>query len=170
MERDVTPRPASSDVGVGELVRRLADDSKRLAADEVRLAKLEVSEGLRDGARGAMWLGVASGIAVVATVALTIFIASAIGAIAGGRYWMGALLVGVVEVAVGALLVRRGVGTYHGIDFSLATSRETLRDSAAWARAEGRTARDELARQPSRVRAELHNGLAEAARRPPRAD
>ena len=77
----VTTQPVrvDPDAGIPDLIGRLTDDSKRLMADEVRLAKIEAKENLHRAGRGAMWLGVAFGIGVVALVALTLFIATLIG-------------------------------------------------------------------------------------------
>jgi Mn-dependent DtxR family transcriptional regulator len=49
------------DVGIPDLIRRLTDDSKRLASDEVQLAKLELSESIHSVSRGTLWLAVAFG-------------------------------------------------------------------------------------------------------------
>jgi hypothetical protein len=42
---------AEPDATIGDLIRRLTDDSKRLVRDEVRLAKLEIGENLRADGR-----------------------------------------------------------------------------------------------------------------------
>ena len=59
------------DAGIPDLFRRLTDDSKRLAIDEVRLAKMELRESVSNGVRGSVWLAVSLAIGVVALVALT---------------------------------------------------------------------------------------------------
>nr|MDQ6926722.1 phage holin family protein [Candidatus Eremiobacteraeota bacterium] len=70
-------RPAvviDPDAGIPDLLRRLVDDSKRLAQDEVQLAKLELRARAHDATRGGIWLGVALGAGVVALIALTVFL------------------------------------------------------------------------------------------------
>jgi hypothetical protein len=52
------------DAGIPDLVRRLADDGKRLVADEVRLAKIETKENVKRAGRGGIRLAVAFGIGV----------------------------------------------------------------------------------------------------------
>ena len=64
--------PTDPNVGIPDLIHRLTDDSKRLVADEVRLAKLELHESVQRGGTGAMYLGIAFGVAVVAAVMLTL--------------------------------------------------------------------------------------------------
>ena len=40
--------------GIPDLIRDLADDSKRLMVDEVQLAKLETKESVRRASKGAL--------------------------------------------------------------------------------------------------------------------
>src|SRR4051812_44466077 len=97
------------DPGIPELIHRLRDDSKRLVMGEVRLAKLEVHDGIHRGGRDLIWLASAFGAAVVSLVALTLVLVTLIGRLASGHMWIGALLVGVIEVGAGILIVKRGV-------------------------------------------------------------
>ncbi len=125
---------ADHDAGIPDLVRQLTDDSKRLAGDEIRLAKLEIVETVRTSARASMWLGLAFGIAVVGAVALTVGMAAALR-LATGNWWTGAVLTGIIELGVGAWLVKRGLGYFAAPSYSLEASRESLKDTAAWAKA-----------------------------------
>jgi uncharacterized membrane protein YqjE len=122
------------ETGIPDLIRRLTDDSKRLAADEFRLAKLELHESVHTGIRGAIWLGVALAVSIVAMVALTVVLISAIGAIAGENYWAGALIVGAAESVAGWVLVRRGLGAVKRAEVTLPESRASLADAATWVR------------------------------------
>ena len=119
------------DVGIPDLVRRLTEDSKRLANDEVRLGKLEMRENIHKGGRGALWLGLAFGAGVVAMVALTIALIAIVGRLTG-NYWAGALIVGVVELGLAYWLVKRGLGDLKEPSYSFEESREALKDTAAW--------------------------------------
>ena len=98
-----------SEPAIPELIQRLRDDSKRLLTDEVRLAKLEVHDGIRRGGRDLTWLASAFGAAVVALVALTLVLVTLLGRAAAGHMWVGAAVVGVIEVVAGVVLVKRGV-------------------------------------------------------------
>lgn len=120
------------DTTVTDLVGQLAKDSKRLVNDEILLAKLEVKESVRTGARGALWLSMAFGIGVIALVALTIALVSLFGRLADGNYWAGALITGVVELGIGAWLALRGVRRFGEPSYTLEESREELKETAAW--------------------------------------
>ena len=122
------------DSGIPDLVRRLTDDSKRLAGDEVRLAKLELRESVRTGTRGAIWMALALAVGVVAMVALTVLLVALVGSLAGQNYWAGALIVGAVELLVGWVLVRRGLGSLKEPSYTLEKSRESIEDTASWVR------------------------------------
>lgn len=122
------------DTGIPDLIRRLTDDSKRLASDEARLAKLELHESVRTGMRGSLWLALALGVGVVALVALTVFLTAVVGLIFGGNYWAGALIVGALEAIIGFVLVRRGMVALKEPSYTLEHSRESLKDTAAWVR------------------------------------
>jgi len=128
--------PIDPEVGIPDLIRRLTDDSKRLATDEVRLAKLELQENLRTGARGTLWVSVAFGTAVVATTAATIFLAALIGRLASGHMWVGALVTGVLELALAAWLVKRGIAAFSRPSYTFEQTRESLKDTQAWVAAQ----------------------------------
>lgn len=118
--------------GIPDLLRRLADDSKRLADDEVRLAKLELRESVHTSARGGLRLAVAFGAGTVALVGLTIFVAALVGRLIGHNYWLGALVVGVLELGAAFVLIKRGVRSIGQANFSLAETRASLKDTKAW--------------------------------------
>ncbi len=115
------------DTGVNDMVRQLADDSKRLLSGEIRLARLETAENMRRAARGALWLTLAFGVSVVALVAFTLFFATLIGRLAGGHYWVGAVVVAIVEIAAGAWLVKQGAASFSGAAYALPETRSGLR-------------------------------------------
>lgn len=153
------PMPIDPDAGIPDLIRRLADDSKRLALDEVRLAKLEVRDNVHTAARGTVRLAVAFGAAVVALTGLTIGLAALLGRLLG-NYWAGTLLVGALELGVAVLLVRRGLAKMREPSLAFPESRASLRDTAQWVRTvrepevAERVLRDELARttpRPGRI-------------------
>jgi uncharacterized membrane protein YqjE len=120
------------DTTIGDLVRRLTGDSKRLVRDEIRLAKLEIGENLHAGARGVMWLALAFGIGVIALTALTIAVATAIGRAANGHMWVGAVVTGLLEIALGGWLITRGIKAYGTPSYTLGESREELRKTKEW--------------------------------------
>jgi hypothetical protein len=118
--------PVDPDAGIPDLVRRLTDDSKRLVGDEVRLVKLETTENLHRAGKGAMWLGVAFGVAVVMLVAVTLFLTTFIGRLWAGHMWAGALLTGGVEVVVAVVLIKRGLRAFTQPSYSMVETRVSL--------------------------------------------
>ena len=123
------------DVGIPDLIHRLGDDSKRLMTDEVRLAKLEAKESVVTAGKGTMWLGVAFGIGVVAIVAFTLFLITLIGRLASGHMWLGAIVTGVLELAVAFWLVKRGIGSFKEPSYTLEATRESIKGTTDWAKA-----------------------------------
>ena len=121
------------ETGIPDLIRRLTDDSKRLALDEVRLAKLEMGESIRDGAHGALWLGLAFGAGAIALVGLTIGLAALLGRLLG-HYWAGTLIVAVVELIAAFVLVRTGLRRLAAPSYTFEASREAARETVDWAR------------------------------------
>lgn len=112
---------------VGELVTSLSDDAKQLFEAELRLAKLETGESLARAGRGSLWLAVAFGVLVVALVAFTLFVATLIGRLAGGHHWVGATVVGALNVALGAWFVVRGLRELRRAPYAMPETRAGLR-------------------------------------------
>jgi len=132
----VTARPnpvIDPEAGIPDLIRRLTDDSKRLVSDEVRLAKLEAKDSLHHAARGGIWLALALGVTIVMVVALTVFLVTLIGRLGNGHMWIGAMITGILELAVGGWLLKRGLSTYAKPSYTLVETRGALTDTAHWA-------------------------------------
>lgn len=104
---------ADADASLSEIVGQLAADSKQLVSAEVRLAHLEIEEGARRASRGIAAVAAAFGIAVIAASAITLLMAMLLGTLTG-RPWLGAVLVGGVELIAGGVLFRRGRLTLSG--------------------------------------------------------
>jgi hypothetical protein len=127
VERGPQRTQIDPNVGIPDLIRRLTDDSKRLASDEVRLAKLEIGENIHAGARGTLRLAIAFGAGVVAATALTIALATIVGRLAGGNYWVGALVVGAIELALAYWLIMSGLKELRRPSYSFEETRESLK-------------------------------------------
>ena len=126
--------PIDPNVGIPDLIRDLADDSKRLLGDEVQLAKLEMKESLKRGSKGALWMALAFGVGVITLVALTLLLITLIGRLVNGHMWVGALVTGVLELAVAAFLFKRGIGAFKEPSYTLEETREAARETTRWAR------------------------------------
>ena len=126
------PLLADPDTGIPDLIRRLTNDSKRLVTDEVQLAKIEAKESLHRATRGALWLALAFGAGVVMLVAVTLLLTSLLGRLMSGHMWFGALVTGVIELAVGAWLLRKGLSAFAEPSYSLEQTRASLAETANW--------------------------------------
>ena len=129
-----TITPIDPDTGIPDLIRRLGDDSRRLAGDELRLAKLELHESVRTSVDGSIRMALALAFGIVAAVALTVLLIVAVSAVLGHHYWAGTLLVGALELVAGVLMLRRGASAVKSPRYPLQASRESLKDTAEWAR------------------------------------
>jgi hypothetical protein len=126
--------PVDPNTGIPDLIRDLADDSKRLLKDEVSLAKLETKESVRRASKGALWMALAFGIGVVALVALTLLIVTLIGRLANGHMWVGALVTGALELGVALFLIKRGMGALKEPSYTLEDTREAAKETVHWAK------------------------------------
>lgn len=112
---------------IGDLIGRLTDDSKRLASNEVRLARLEMGESIHHAVQGGIRFALAFGIAILALVALSVLLTAVIGSVLIGKTWAGALITGAIEIIAGALLAWGGVTVMRKADFTLGESRAELK-------------------------------------------
>jgi uncharacterized membrane protein YqjE len=114
------------DAGIPDLVRRLADDGKRLVADEVRLAKIETKENVKRAGRGGIRLAVSFGIGVVALVAMTLVLITLIGRLASGHMWVGAIVTGILELVVAVVMFKKGFKAFGEPSYTLEQTRAGL--------------------------------------------
>jgi uncharacterized membrane protein YqjE len=92
---------------IAELVKRLAADTSTLVHQEIELAKAELAEKGRTAGAGAGMLG---GAGVAGLLALGALTACLIALLATwiDHVWLAALIVGLVEAAIAAVLALRG--------------------------------------------------------------
>ena len=114
------------DAGIPDLVRKLADDGKRLVADEVRLAKIETKENVKRAGRGGIRLAVSFGIGVVALVAMTLVLVTLIGRLASGHMWVGAIVTGILELVVAVVMLKKGFKAFGEPSYTLEQTRAGL--------------------------------------------
>jgi hypothetical protein len=124
--------PVDPNLGIPDLISRLGDDSKRLINDEVRLAKLEIRDHIKQASKDAMWLAISFGLAVVAMMGFTMFVITLVGRVLNGHMWIGAIGVGNIELGLGYLLIKRGTQAFKDESYSLAVTRESLKDTRVW--------------------------------------
>jgi hypothetical protein len=154
---DIAPRETDArDIGtsntgvrersLGELFRDLTTETSDLVSKEIALVKAEVRQTGSTLAKDGAKIGIASGLALVGALALTAFLIVGLGDLLNGKYWLSALIVGVIFLAIGAMLIksatadikRRGQSVKHTVD--------TVKDTGAWAKQEAQQVKQELTR------------------------
>ena len=90
----------------GELVKQLSEQVSRLVRDELRLAQLEA---VQKGRRAGVGVGLLGGAGLVALFGVAALLAAVTAALAlAVPAWAAALIVGVLLLAVAAVLALRG--------------------------------------------------------------
>ena len=118
---------------LGDLFSDLSRETTTLVRQEVQLAKAELTQSATEAARGIGML-VAGG-AVAYAGLLFLLLAIVFGLIeAGWDPWVSALVVGLVVVAIGAVLVLRARESLKPANLAPQKTVETLKEDAAWAK------------------------------------
>ena len=118
---------------LGDLFTDLSRETTTLVRQEVQLAKAELTQSATEAARGIGML-VAGG-AVAYAGLLFLLLAIVFGLIeAGWDAWVSALVVGLVVVAIGAILVLRAREALKPANLAPQKTVETLKEDAAWAK------------------------------------
>lgn len=134
----------ASDPSLGELFRQLSSDTAELVQQEMRLAKAELRETTSRVGRDTSKIGIAAGLALAGVLALTAFLIAGLGALLGDNYWLSALIVGVVLLAIGGALLKSAISDlkHHGLAPTQTIA--SLRDDAGWAQRQARELGREL--------------------------
>jgi hypothetical protein len=118
---------------LGDLFSDLSRETTTLVRQEVQLAKAELTQSATEVARGIGML-VAGG-AVAYAGLLFLLLAIVFGLIeAGWDAWLSALIVGLVVVAIGAVLVLRARESLKPANLAPQKTIETVKEDAAWAK------------------------------------
>ena len=118
---------------LGDLFSDLSRETTTLVRQEVQLAKAELTQSATEAARGIGML--AAGGAVAYAGLLFLLLAIVFGLIeAGWDAWLSALVVGLVVVAIGAVLVLRARESLKPANLAPQKTVETLKEDAAWAK------------------------------------
>src|SRR5215212_720354 len=118
---------------LGDLFSDLSRETTTLVRQEVQLAKAELTQSATEAVRGIGML-VAGG-AVAYAGLLFVLLAIVFGLIKGGlEPRVSALIVGLVVVAIGAVLVLRARNALKPANLAPQQTVETLKEDAAWAK------------------------------------
>lgn len=129
---------------LGDLFRQLAQDSAILVRQEVALAKAELSENVKSVARDAAKIAVGAVVAAVGALVMVAFLVLLLGDVVG-KYWAGALIVGVLFVAIGAFLAMGAMKRLKKDSLAPEQTLQTLKEDKQWLQSETSRVRRDLA-------------------------
>jgi membrane protein len=136
---------AGAERPLGELFRALSRDASALVRQEFVLARAEVGQNVRSLARDAVLVVLGGFTALLGVLVLLAALVVGVGDLMGDRYALGALVVGVVLLAVGGGLALVGIKKAGETPLAPEETLATLRDTGDWARAEAQGFRAALA-------------------------
>ena len=123
---------AVQDRSIGELFGDLSRETTTLIRQEVALAKAEVREKVPKIGRDVAFIAVGGMLAYAGLLAL---VATAIIALAYAiPWWLSALIIGVVVIAIGGALAMSGVNALKRQDLAPKQTVETLKEDVEWAK------------------------------------
>ena len=118
---------------VGALLRDLADGSAQLVRQEIRLARIEVTELLRGLGTGTAQVAVGGVMMLLGVMALLTGVILLIGdEWLRDRYWLAALIVTVLLSAVAAWMARRGTTLLSPSRLAPDQTVRTLKEDKEW--------------------------------------
>jgi uncharacterized membrane protein YqjE len=127
-------REEAQNASIGELLKRLSSDGSHLVQQEIQLAKAELQESASRAASAAAKIGIAAGLALPGIMAITAALVIGLGIIIDS-YWLSALIVGVVILAVAGFMVKRALSGFKSGLAPRETVR-TVREDIDWAKRE----------------------------------
>ncbi len=114
-------RPFSS------IIRELGSGVQGLVSSEIHLAKSEVVHNLKDMAKQSGMAIVFATVAYLGVLALLAFLIIGLGRLFGERYWLSALIVGLLLGVPGVVLTIRSLQRI-GYDATLPVARNNIQD------------------------------------------
>jgi len=143
--RDVPTRDtAIRERSLGELFRDLSTETSELMSKEIALVKAEARQTGTTLAKDGAKIGMASGLAITGVLALTAFLIAGLGDLLNGKYWLSALIVGVVFLAIGMGLVKSATADIKRRGQSVRNTVDTVKDTGTWAKEEARQVKQEI--------------------------
>ena len=131
-----TPRIAittgQAEPSLGQLLNELTGDMSTLARQELELAKAETMQKVSRATRSVIMMVAGGLLAYAGLIALVIAAAIALGSLM--PYWLSSLIVGLVVVAIGAVLIISGRSRLTNISLVPQNTVETLKQDARWAK------------------------------------
>ena len=128
-------RASAAEPQLGDLFRQLAQDSATLVRQEMALAKAELRENVKSVARDTAKIAVGAVVAAVGSLVLVLFLVLLLGD-ALGKYWLGALIVGVLFVAIGGFLAMGAMKRLKKDSITPDQTLQTLKEDKQWLQSE----------------------------------
>ncbi|MBV9111102.1 MAG: YihY family inner membrane protein [Gemmatimonadetes bacterium] len=138
------PEPADAR-SLGELLRRLGTDSAALVRHELALARLELRRSARALAGDTARVAIGGAVAAIGALLLLEALVFGLGDLAGRRYWLSSLVLGVLLAIVGGVLLATALKHARSRSIAPTETIGTLRETGEWARAEAAGIRATLA-------------------------
>jgi uncharacterized membrane protein YqjE len=120
---------------VGDLLKRLGQDTSTLVKQEITLAKLEMRESVKGLAKDAGKLGAAAGLGLFGGFAFLAFVIVALGDLIN-NYWLSALIVAVLLLGAAAVLARGAMNHMKKNSLAPQETVQTLKEDQRWAQRE----------------------------------
>jgi hypothetical protein len=120
---------------VGDLLKRLGQDTSTLVKQEITLAKLEVRESIKGLAKDAGKLGAAAGLGLFGAFAFLAFVIAGLGDLID-NYWLSALIVAVLLLGAAAVLAKGAMNHMKQNSLTPEETRQTLIEDQRWAKRE----------------------------------
>jgi uncharacterized membrane protein YqjE len=121
------------DASLGDLFSRLAEETSNLVRQEVRLAKAELTESAQQVGRSIASLLIGGAIAYAGFLAILAAIIVGLGQL-GLPWWLAALIVGIVVVAIGYVLISRARSGLQASNLMPDRTIESLKEDREWAK------------------------------------
>jgi uncharacterized membrane protein YqjE len=139
------PPPAEprGEPSLGELFRQLAEDTSGLIKQELALARVEMRENLQSATRAGVKVAAGGAVALIGALVLVAFLVLLLGELLG-IYWLSALIVGLVFVAIGGFLVKSAMNSLTADNLKPDMTVETLKEDKEWLQNEIRDVRRDL--------------------------
>lgn len=117
---------------LGQLLNELTGDMSTLVRQELELAKAETMQKVSQATRSIIMMVAGGLLAYAGLIAIVIAAAIALGSLM--PYWLSSLIVGLVVVAVGAMLIMSGRSSLANLSLVPENTVETLKQDARWAK------------------------------------
>lgn len=118
---------------LGELFGDLARETSTLVRQEVQLAKTEMTQKATAVGKDIGFLAVGGLIAYAGLLALIATVIIILG-MAGLPWWLAALIVTVIVLAIGGILVQRGLNALKHQSMAPEQTIQTLKEDRQWAK------------------------------------